>query len=89
MELLTRDHSVESDARLRRARGEEKPIPPWLDFDQVHGLKAEARHKLKTIRPRTFGQAARISGITPASISLLMVYLKKSKWKADLAQAAA
>ena len=56
---------------------EEKPIPPWLDFDSVHGLKTEARAKLKAIRPRTFGQAARISGINPSDIALLLVWSKR------------
>jgi tRNA uridine 5-carboxymethylaminomethyl modification enzyme len=56
---------------------EEKPIPLWLDFDSVHGLKTEARAKLKAIRPRTFGQAARISGINPSDIALLLVWSKR------------
>jgi len=55
----------------------------WLDFDTVHGLKAEARHKLKTIRPRTFGQAARISGINPSDIALLLVWSKRGRAEAS------
>jgi len=71
-------------AQIEKTRQvEEKPIPEWLDFDTVHGLKAEARHKLKTIRPRTFGQAARISGINPSDIALLLVWSKRGRAEAS------
>jgi tRNA uridine 5-carboxymethylaminomethyl modification enzyme len=56
----------------RQKRLLEKPIPDWLDYDRVLGLKNEARVKLKEVRPRTFGQAARISGINPTDINLIM-----------------
>jgi tRNA uridine 5-carboxymethylaminomethyl modification enzyme len=56
---------------------EDQPIPLWLDYDVVQGLKTEARNKLKSIQPRTFGQAGRISGINPSDISLLMVWSKR------------
>ncbi len=56
---------------------EDHPIPSWLDYDSVHGLKTEARLKLKLIQPRTFGQAGRISGINPSDVSLLMVWVKR------------
>jgi tRNA uridine 5-carboxymethylaminomethyl modification enzyme len=46
-----------------------------FDYDKVHALSAEGRQKLKTIRPRTIGQASRISGVSPSDISILMVYL--------------
>lgn len=52
-------------------------IPPALDYDRVRGLSIEVRQKLKTQRPETVGQAARISGVTPAAISLLLVHLKR------------
>jgi tRNA uridine 5-carboxymethylaminomethyl modification enzyme len=61
----------------RNRQDEAKPIPPWLDFDLVPGLKAEARAKLKTIRPQTFGQAGRISGLNPTDISLLHIHAKR------------
>jgi len=58
---------------------EEKVIPGWVDYDAVKGLKSEARHKLKEISPRSFGQAARISGISPSDIALLSVYVKRGR----------
>jgi len=64
--------------QIEKARAsEEKEIPAWLDYDAVYGLKTEARAKLKAIRPRTFGQAARISGINPSDIALLLVWTKR------------
>lgn len=56
---------------------ESRKIPGWIDFSSMHGLKKEAREKLQRIRPLSIGQAARISGITPADISVLMVLVKK------------
>jgi tRNA uridine 5-carboxymethylaminomethyl modification enzyme len=57
-----------------------------IDYAHVHGLSIEARQKLITHKPETIGQASRISGITPATISLLLVYLKrKQKKQANLA----
>jgi tRNA uridine 5-carboxymethylaminomethyl modification enzyme len=52
-------------------------IPPTLDYEQVRGLSIEVRQKLRAARPETVGQAARISGVTPAAISLLLVHLKR------------
>jgi tRNA uridine 5-carboxymethylaminomethyl modification enzyme len=52
-------------------------IPASLDYDAVRGLSIEVRQKLKAHRPETIGQAARISGVTPAAISLLLVHLKR------------
>lgn len=54
-------------------------LPADLDYTVIAGLSREVREKLARIRPRTLGQASRISGITPAAISLLSVYLKKQK----------
>lgn len=56
---------------------EAQRIPPEINYDQIEGLKKEAKEKLKKIEPRTVGQAARISGVTPADISLLTVHLKQ------------
>ncbi len=58
---------------------EQKNIPEDLDYDAVTGLGAEVRQKLKQVRPISLGQALRISGVTPAAISLLMVALEKRK----------
>jgi tRNA uridine 5-carboxymethylaminomethyl modification enzyme len=61
----------------RQQRNEAAPIPPTFDYAQVSGLSAEVRAKLERSRPETIGQAARISGVTPAAISLLLVHLKR------------
>lgn len=59
------------------AKLEAKTIPVDLDYDVVTGLRLEAREKLKKIRPENFGRASRISGVSPADISVLMIYLEK------------
>ncbi|CAB3877639.1 tRNA uridine 5-carboxymethylaminomethyl modification enzyme [Achromobacter sp. SLBN-14] len=56
---------------------EQQPIPADVDYDAVTSLSFEVRQKLKTHRPETIGQAARISGVTPAAISLLLIHLKR------------
>jgi tRNA uridine 5-carboxymethylaminomethyl modification enzyme len=53
------------------------PLPPDLDYRIVRGLSVEVQQKLNQHRPETLGQAARISGVTPAAISLLLVHLKR------------
>lgn len=70
------ERQTEEIARLRRH--EETRLPPDFDYDVISGLSNEVRMKLKDIRPGTLGQASRIQGITPAAISLLLIYLKKS-----------
>jgi tRNA uridine 5-carboxymethylaminomethyl modification enzyme len=62
--------------RLRRYR--DTAIPEELDYTRVTGLSAEVQQKLLDVRPVTLGQAARISGVTPAAISLLLVHLKRN-----------
>lgn len=54
-----------------------KKIPEDINYDKIHNLASEARQKLKEIRPTSIGQALRISGVNPADISILMVYIKK------------
>lgn len=61
----------------KHERYENAPIPADLDYADVHGLSNEIRQKLADHRPATLGQAARIAGVTPAAISLLLVTLKK------------
>jgi tRNA uridine 5-carboxymethylaminomethyl modification enzyme len=61
----------------RQKRQDSTPLPADFDYGQVHGLSNEIREKLGRIRPHDIGQAARISGMTPAAISLLLVHLKK------------
>ncbi len=69
---------------VERSRGQENTkLPNDLDYREIHGLPIEAQQKLNAHKPETIGQASRISGITPAAISLLLVYLKrKSRAKA-------
>ncbi len=65
----------EDIARLQAA--EQIALPITLDYSKISGLSLEVQDKLKQIKPHTIGQASRIPGITPAAISLLLVYLKK------------
>ena len=63
---------------VTRSRGQENTkLPTDLDYREIHGLPIEAQQKLNAQKPETIGQASRISGITPAAISLLLVYLKR------------
>jgi tRNA uridine 5-carboxymethylaminomethyl modification enzyme len=83
--------SLESDARYagyiqrqhedieRQRKQETTDIPADLDYASVSGLSNEVREKLARTRPQNIGQATRISGMTPAAISLLLVHLKKRR----------
>jgi tRNA uridine 5-carboxymethylaminomethyl modification enzyme len=71
----------QQDEIARSRHFEEMPLPEDLDYKDVRGLSIEAQQKLALHRPQTLGQAGRISGITPVTVSLLLVYLKK-KYKA-------
>ena len=65
------------DEVMRREQYDALPLPADLDFAAIRGLSAEVRQKLAAHRPETLGQASRISGMTPAAISLLLVHLKR------------
>ena len=65
----------------RAAHFEHLKLPAELDYGQVQALSFEVRQKLSKFRPETLGQASRISGVTPAAISLLLVHLKKGRFK--------
>ncbi len=73
------DKQVEEVARARTL--ETLPLPSELDYAQVTALSFEVRQTLNRHRPETLGQAARLSGVTPAAISLLLVHLKKKRFK--------
>ncbi len=65
-------------AEVERAkRLEEKPLPQDLDYSTIKGLRIEAVQKLNKVKPLTLGQASRISGVSPADISVLIIYLEK------------
>ena len=63
----------------RSAKLEVKHLPEDIDYSQISGLSLEARQKLNKIRPLSVGQAARISGVSPADIAILMVYLEQRR----------
>ena len=66
------------ESQVDRARaGESRQLPLDLDYDGVAELRAEAKQKLSKIRPTTFGQAGRISGITPADLAILEIWIRK------------
>jgi tRNA uridine 5-carboxymethylaminomethyl modification enzyme len=69
----------EEDRIARTSRQEGKVIPSWVDYSAINGLRAEATQKLSSVRPETLGQAARISGVTPADIALLSVWIAKGE----------
>jgi len=67
----------------RSRRQEEQTIPARMDFSLIPSLRLEARQKLRDYAPETLGQAARISGITPADISVLAMWIKKTAGDSD------
>ena len=69
------DRQQDDIERLRRY--ENTPLPADLDYDAVDGLSNEVKQKLSAVRPDTLARAGRVPGITPAAISLLLVYLKR------------
>ncbi len=89
IEVQTRYHGyIERQLKdIERTRANEAlRIPEDLDYATVRGLAAEVKEKLARHRPETLGQASRISGVTPAAISLLLVHLKKRDLRAAAAQ---
>jgi tRNA uridine 5-carboxymethylaminomethyl modification enzyme len=78
----------QTDEVARNRGQEETKLPSDLDYREIHGLPIEAQQKLNAQKPETIGQASRISGITPAAISLLMVYLKRKSRSKQIEQVA-
>ncbi|HQU87417.1 MAG TPA: tRNA uridine-5-carboxymethylaminomethyl(34) synthesis enzyme MnmG, partial [Denitromonas sp.] len=72
------------DEVARTAQAESTLLPLTLDYSEVRGLSKEVQQKLAEHRPETIGQAGRIQGVTPAAISLLLVYLKRKRGAAAL-----
>ena len=62
---------------------ENKRLPADIDYKDITGLRLEAREKLNAVRPLNIGQASRISGVSPADINVLMIYLMKNKHRED------
>ena len=77
----------QKDEIARHQRQENMPLPDDLDYSQVSGLSNEVSQKLAAQRPATVGQASRISGVTPAAVSLLLVHLKKRDMTRRIQQA--
>lgn len=71
------EKSIQQVERMRKM--ESKKIPVDIDYDAITGLASEARQKLKQVRPLSVGQASRISGVNPADVSILLVYLEQGK----------
>ncbi|MFE7064617.1 tRNA uridine-5-carboxymethylaminomethyl(34) synthesis enzyme MnmG [Sutcliffiella sp. NPDC057660] len=69
--------SLQQVDRLKKM--ENKKIPENIDYDAIHGLANEARQKLKEVRPLSVAQASRISGVNPADVSILLVYLEQGR----------
>jgi tRNA uridine 5-carboxymethylaminomethyl modification enzyme len=67
----------QQDEIERQRRNEQTALPANLDYREVRGLSTEVRQRLTEVRPATVGQAARIPGVTPAAVSLLLIHLKK------------
>ena len=76
------DRQKEDVERLKRS--ESTVIPVDFNYRGIHGLSNEATAKLEDIRPENLGMASRIQGVTPAALSLLLIYLKKHKMKSDM-----
>jgi tRNA uridine 5-carboxymethylaminomethyl modification enzyme len=72
----------QKDEIAKQKESEHIKLSGDIDYEQVHGLSIEARQKLMQHRPETIGQASRISGITPATVSILLVYIKRKHKKA-------
>ncbi|MCI2808054.1 tRNA uridine-5-carboxymethylaminomethyl(34) synthesis enzyme MnmG [Eoetvoesiella caeni] len=70
----------QQDEVQKQAAQNEQPIPAEIDYDSITSLSIEVRQRLKAARPTTVGQAGRVSGVTPAAISLLLIHIKRLQY---------
>ena len=63
----------------RKRKLEDKKIPENIDYKKIYGLRLEAAEKLEKIRPASIGQASRISGVNPADVNVLIIYLTQKR----------
>ncbi len=78
IDLKYEGYIARQQAEVERNRSQHgAPIPANLSYEEIRGLSNEVRQKLQQVRPETIGQASRISGVTPAAVSLLLIHLKK------------
>lgn len=84
IELKYAGYIERQEAEVERFKEmEQKRIPDWIDYNQVPSLRTEARQKLTEARPLTLGHAARISGVSPADICLVMIWMKRGPQNPD------
>jgi tRNA uridine 5-carboxymethylaminomethyl modification enzyme len=69
----------QQDQVARLQKMEDRPMPGWIDYKKIPGLKREAQSKLVEIQPATVGQASRIQGVTPSDLALIAVYLERGR----------
>lgn len=76
----------QQDEVERQAASEAQRIPDDIDYDAITGLSMEVKDRLKTSRPETIAQAGRVSGVTPAAISLLLIHIKRMQYRSKVVQ---
>jgi tRNA uridine 5-carboxymethylaminomethyl modification enzyme len=73
----------QSEQNRQLERRQDQVIPDGLDYSKINGLRSETRQKLATLRPTSVGQAARISGITPADVAIISIWLSKNMLQSE------
>ena len=68
----------QSEQNRKLERQQKQIIPDGLDYGKINGLRSETKQKLTSLRPTSLGQAARISGITPADVAIISIWLSKN-----------
>ena len=80
IQLKYAGYLARQEKQVEQFRKEEsRLLPPDLDYEAISGLRLEARQKLSEIRPLSIGQAGRISGVSPADIAVLLIYMEQNK----------